>query len=309
MPRHAYDAISGLADIGRVLLAATTAGHHRAEPGLAAALEALVMVITTPQGSRPGWWLPASMHPQSVKPDPSGSAATGLAHGIAGPLAFLAAASASGRTVPGQDDAIRHASTWLLDWKAEKTWQWPASVSGTELDAGTARLTGRQDAWCYGTQGIGAALALACQALDDDALTLASRAALASLASRPVTAWDADGPTLCHGHAGVLQCAAGRHPGIAASAASIVSAVFDAARPFAIPHTDGGSAEDRPGFLTGAAGTALALARARRPAQPRRPRPVGLRAPALMKASCRPGEELVRRRARLVCSARWKPTS
>jgi hypothetical protein len=41
---------------------------------------------------------------------------------------------------------------------------------------------------------------------------------------------------------------------------SAVTAAFDATWPLAIPHTDGGAAEDRPGFLTGAAGTALALA-------------------------------------------------
>jgi hypothetical protein len=197
----------GLADlgvvVGRVLLAAT-AGHPGAEPGLIAALEALTTMITAPHGPRPGWWLPASMHPPSVKADPSGSAATGVAHGIAGPLAFLATASASGRTVPGQDDAIRHASTWLLGWKADGTWQWPTSVSGTELDAGTARVTGRQDAWCYGTPG---------------------------------------------------------------------------------PR------------------------RARPPAQPRRSRPLGLRAPAVMRACGHLGEEPARRRAGCVCSAGWRPTS
>lgn len=271
--RNAYDAINGLAGIGRVLLAADTAGHPGAEPGLVAALEALTAMVTTPQGSRPGWWLPASMHPPSVNAYPSGSAATGVAHGIAGPLAFLATASASGRKVLRQDEAIRHASTWLLDWKADGTWQWPTSVSGTELDAGTARLTGRQDAWCYGTPGIGAALTLAGRAVDDNALTKAGDAALASLASRPASAWDAVGPTLCHGHAGVLQCAAGRHPGTAASAASTVITAFDADRPFAFAHIDGNAVEDRPGFLTGAAGVALALtehARLPSPAVPAR---------------------------------------
>jgi lantibiotic biosynthesis protein len=259
-PQAAYDAINGLAGIGRVLLAADTAGHPAARPGLTAALEAITAMIATPHGSRPGWWLPASMHPPSVKADPSGSAATGVAHGIAGPLAFLAAATASGRTVPGQDEAIRHAAAWLLGWKAERAWQWPTSISGTELDTGTARLAGRQDAWCYGTPGISAALALAGRAVDDDALTRAGDAALASLAGRPASAWDADGPTLCHGHAGVLQCAAVRNPAIAASAAATVTTAFDATRPFAIPHTCGDAVEDRPGFLTGAAGTGLALA-------------------------------------------------
>lgn len=158
--------------------------------------------------------------------------------------------------------AIRHAAAWLLGWKADGTWQWPTSVSGTELDAGGPRLTGRQDAWCYGTPGISAALALAGQALDDEALTQAAHEALASLANRPATAWDSDGPTLCHGHAGVLQCASGRHPAVAASAAAFVTTALDATRPFAIAHTDGDFAEDRPGFLTGAAPAVMKKARA-----------------------------------------------
>jgi hypothetical protein len=230
-PRAAYDVINGLAGIGRVLLAAVTAGLPAAEPGLLAALETLTTMIETPLGTRPGWWLPAFMHPPAVKAGPSGSAVTGMAHGIAGPLTFLAAAQAGRRTVPGQDAAIRRASRWLLDWKAEGTSRWPASVSGTELDARPpGRVTGRQDAWCYGTPGIGAALALSGQALGDAAIAQAGAEAIASLASRPARAWDADGPTLCHGHAGVLQCAAGRHPAVASEAAGAITGAFDATR-------------------------------------------------------------------------------
>lgn len=255
-----YDVINGLAGIGRVLLSVVTAGQSNAEPGLIAALGALTTLIQTHHRSRPGWWVPASMQPSSVKADPSGSAATGMAHGIAGPLAFLAAARLCGLTVHGQDAAIRHTSQWVLRWKNEGTWQWPTSISGTELDAGEARLTGRQDAWCYGTPGISAALALAGRALDDNHLAVAADEAVASLAGRPSRTWDADGPTLCHGHAGVLQCAAGRHFEVASSAASAVLSAVDATCPFAIPHTDKHVTEDRPGFLTGAAGAALALA-------------------------------------------------
>ncbi|WP_344447252.1 lanthionine synthetase LanC family protein, partial [Acrocarpospora macrocephala] len=84
-----------------------------------------------------------------MKTDPSGSAATGMAHGVAGPLAFLSLACARGWAVPGQYDAIRHVSQWLLGWKAAGAWQWPTSVSGSELDVGSAHPSGRQDAWCY----------------------------------------------------------------------------------------------------------------------------------------------------------------
>ncbi|WP_417553902.1 lanthionine synthetase LanC family protein [Microbispora sp. NBC_01189] len=101
--------------------------------------------------------------------------------------------------------------------------------------AGFARPTGRQDAWCYGTPGISVALALASQALGDDAFAEVGDTALASLATRPACGRDADGPTLCHGHSGVLQCAAGRHAEVASKAAGAITTAFDASRPFAIP--------------------------------------------------------------------------
>jgi hypothetical protein len=258
--RADYDTINGLAGIGRVLLAAVTGHQPAGEPGLLAALQALTTMITTPHGSRPGWWLPAALHPSPELTDPSGSAVTGMAHGIAGPLAVLATASARGWTVPGQDDATRYASQWLLDWRADGTYRWPTSISGTELDAGAAQLSGRQDAWCYGTPGISAALAHAGRVLGDDTLTRLSDSALASLSSRSAHSCDTGGPTLCHGHAGVLQCAADRHPGLADAAANAVSAAVDLGRPFAIPNSDNGTLTNDPGFLTGAAGAALSLA-------------------------------------------------
>ena len=62
--------------IGRILLAAVTSGHDRCEPGLIAALDTLTAMIRTRDGSRPGWWLPASGgHRDRARhqPDPSPS--------------------------------------------------------------------------------------------------------------------------------------------------------------------------------------------------------------------------------------------
>ncbi len=91
-PWRVYDAISGLAGTGRVLLAALAVGCDIAEPGLLAALETLTTTIRLRHGSRPGWWLPAREHPPGVTVPPSGAATTGMAHGIGGPLALSPAA-------------------------------------------------------------------------------------------------------------------------------------------------------------------------------------------------------------------------
>ncbi|ADP78957.1 lanthionine synthetase C family protein [Pseudofrankia inefficax] len=260
-PWHIYDVITGLAGAGRVLLAAHQSGHAAAEPGLLAALTTLARLINQPAGSRPGWWLPADRHPAAVNAHPSGAATTGMAHGIAGPLALLAIGHQAGCTVPGQRDAITQAAAWLLRWRDERTGTWPPHITGDELDAGRADPpVGRADAWCYGIPGISRALTLAGQAGQESTTQDATRDALRALADRPGR-WDVDGPTLCHGHAGVLRTAhAMHHPVLARQAATAVADAFDPTHRFCFAHVAGSTATDRPGFLTGAAGTALALA-------------------------------------------------
>ena len=253
-PWHVYDAITGLAGIGRVLLAAVRAGHD-AEPGLLAALTTLTAIARARYGTRPGWWVPAAAAGSSAQISPSGAAATGMAHGIAGPLAVLSLASMAGYSVDGQPEAIREATSWLLRWRTAGPQDWPPHVTGTELDTGIAApVPGRRDAWCYGTPGIGRSLALAGQALGAAALTRAASDAVNALDARPSSAWDVDGPALCHGYAGVLQSTA------SGQAAESVTGLFSPRHRFGFQHLAGQSARDDPGFLTGAAGAALTLA-------------------------------------------------
>jgi hypothetical protein len=161
-----------------------------------------------------------------------------------------------------------------LHWREDQAWSWPPYVTGDELDQQTAiPASGRRDAWCYGTPGISRALSLAGHALDDTTFVEAAAASAASIADRPVHAWDASGPTLCHGYAGVLQCAttngARAASRAATAAADAIATAFDPEPPFAFPHHGNGVLQDRPGFLTGAAGVALTLAdHAQLPAPP-----------------------------------------
>ncbi|RNG28255.1 lanthionine synthetase LanC family protein [Streptomyces botrytidirepellens] len=108
-------------------------------------------------------------------------------------------------------------------------------------------MAGRTTAWCYGTPGIAAALASAGHALDHPALNRTATEAMNALAARPPENWDTEGAALCHGSAGILQSALHLScPTLADSAA----------------HTTltSTTTSDLPGFLTGQAGTALALA-------------------------------------------------
>ncbi|MEU9885337.1 lanthionine synthetase C family protein [Sphaerisporangium sp. NPDC051011] len=259
-PWQTYDLINGLSGIGRILLAAVHAGHVDAEPGLLAAGSSLTAMIETPVRGRPGWWRPDPHNPAALAdPHNRDAANTGLAHGIAGPLAFLAACRLTGWGCAAQADAIRTAAQWLLQWRAGDSW--PPQVTADDL-AGTSAgpsTRGRRDAWCYGAPGIGAALLAAGRALADPDLVEVARSAIDALAAR-TGEWDTEGPTVCHGSAGVLLCAdatgSNRTADIAADA---LTAQYDPQLPFFFQHHDHGRVSDEPGLLVGAAGISLAL--------------------------------------------------
>ncbi|MGH3935967.1 MAG: lanthionine synthetase LanC family protein, partial [Pseudonocardiaceae bacterium] len=73
--------------------------------------------------------------------------------------------------------------------------------------------------------------------------------------------WDTEGPTLCHGSAGVLLCADVTGSTTTADAAlKELTAQYDPRLPFFFQHRDHGQATNEPGLLVGAAGIALTLA-------------------------------------------------
>ncbi|MEU8269004.1 lanthionine synthetase C family protein [Sphaerisporangium sp. NPDC049002] len=257
-PWQTYDLINGLSGIGRVLLAAAQAGQGRAEPGMLAARDSLTAMINM-DGGRPGWWRPTPRSSAALAdPHNRDAANTGLAHGIAGPLAFLAACQLAGRGDDATADAMRAAARWLLAWRAEGSW--PPQITADDLagTASTPSTRGRRDAWCYGAPGIGAALIAAGEALQDPDLTQVGHSAIAALSTR---AWDTEGPTLCHGSAGVLLCAQTiGNTATARRADDALADQYDPALPFAFQHRDHGQATDEPGLLVGAAGIALTLA-------------------------------------------------
>ena len=258
-PWHVYDLINGLAGIGRVLLAGFVAGHTAAEPGLIAARDALTAMILTADEDRPGWWRPATQnaHAAADPHNPDG-ANTGLAHGIAGPIALLAACHNAGLGDDRSRDAIRNAAAWLVRWRDGDSW--PPQITWDNVAHGTPTTSdrGRRDAWCYGAPGIGRALICAGQALGDHELVQAGTRAHSALATRLAAQWDTEGPTVCHGHAGVLLCAGPDHPA-AVGAAHEVRSAFAAHHPFGFQHAQGSERRDQPGLLVGAAGAALAL--------------------------------------------------
>ncbi|MFF0250764.1 lanthionine synthetase LanC family protein [Streptosporangium sandarakinum] len=255
-----YDALTGLTGTARVLLAAAATGHHHAEPALAAATGFLTELLTTRHDGRPAWWIPHTGHlPGSTGIPASGAAHTGLAHGIAGPLALLAITELTGRSSPSQRQAISAAAQWLLAWRGQDG-TWPPMIDGDQLDGASAPPQhGRRHAWCYGTPGIAHALRLAATALADPALRRAADHATATMDAHPPAAWDTQGATFCHGHAGVLSALPSDHPG-RDHAARTITRQFAGHHRFGWQHQDQERTDDLPGLLTGSAGVALALA-------------------------------------------------
>ncbi|MFJ5921001.1 lanthionine synthetase C family protein [Kitasatospora sp. NPDC092948] len=265
---EAYDLISGLTGLGGHLLEL-----YESEESAAGALEQVLtalVALTRPLGPLPGWWVAQDVRTYGPAAPEQGHANLGLAHGVPGPLALLALAWRQGVRVPGQQEAVHTLAEWLLAQRREDPaggW-WPESVelpSETRADRPADRPP--RASWCYGSPGIARALHLAGAALDVPHWREAGISALRHALARPGSAPTDAG--LCHGWGGLLQTTwrlaqDSGDPQLAAEVPRLAERLLDLheeERPFgfAAPVRRGDWADDPAGFLTGAAGAALAL--------------------------------------------------
>ncbi|MFE4976088.1 lanthionine synthetase C family protein [Kitasatospora sp. NPDC056651] len=260
-----FDAIRGLAGVGAVLLRRDPDGEaiHR----VLGYLVRLTADVKHNGRALPGWW---TMDGPSGTPDerfPGGHANTGVAHGIAGPLAVLSLALRQGIEVDGQREAIRTILAWLEHWRDGHSW--PYWITPGHLDGdGDARapLAPQRPSWCYGTAGVARAQQLAALALDDSRLRRDAESFLAAALVDPKALAATTDLSACHGSAGLAhiahRAASDALPHNAARLRSAASLLLDTAHP---PRTDPDEQAHHlletagPGFLEGAAGTALAL--------------------------------------------------
>lgn len=273
---HDFDVISGLSGVGAYLLC------RRQEPGAAAALSAVVQALIYLSGEEDGvphWHTPVHLlwDEEMQRLYPHGDLNCGLAHGIPGPLAFLALASQAGVESPGLPESLARLADWLCRNRLDDSWgvNWPTATPLLERDgrleapraASTAEMTSRC-AWCYGSPGIARALWLAGEALDRDDHRELAVAAMEAVFRRPLGERRIDSPTFCHGVAGLLQIAlrfahdTGR-PVFWEQSRALVRQILGSYRPetllgFRNLETPD-SATDQPGLLDGAPGVALVL--------------------------------------------------
>ncbi|MFP8885358.1 MULTISPECIES: lanthionine synthetase C family protein [Streptomyces] len=269
-----YDVLGGTAGIGRYLLAryesaAEPEARQAAGDALAEVLESLVAVATADEVTRHGTRLPAWWITDGLEHGLAEHLNIGLAHGVCGPLALLSVARRAGFRVARQDEAIERIMALLSHWRTTDGAgpRWPHLVTLTCLKGGELPGRGR-DSWCYGAAGTARAVHLAGVALDRADWRADAHAAVrgALAAARDELVRDS---ALCHGWAGLLQIVlrmAHDSPDqdYRADADALAARVvdrFDAGAPFGYRyrHTLAPRDLDRPGFLEGAAGIALAL--------------------------------------------------
>ncbi|WP_231933494.1 lanthionine synthetase C family protein [Micromonospora coxensis] len=262
-----FDAIRGLTGIGAYLLRRPAGGEE-----LRAVLEYLVR-LTCPLHRDgevlPGWWTSSGPNGRADDRFPGGHGNTGMAHGIAGPLALLALAALQGIVVQGQLTAIATVCSWLDQWRSNTDAGpvWPYWVTRPQLRAGRRSTPSVQrPSWCYGTAGLARAQQLAALAIGDPARRVAAGDALARALIDPRQLDATTDPSLCHGYAGLAHIA---HR-VAVDAPAGTAARLDARIPHLLSLIDPAAVGPRrtataligaapgPGLLEGAAGVALA---------------------------------------------------
>ncbi|MCT2594494.1 lanthionine synthetase C family protein [Streptomyces sp. N2-109] len=263
------DVIRGLSGYGAYLL--------RRDPGSADMRTVLdyCVRLTEPITDRddvlPGWW---TVSGPSGLPDErfgDGHANTGLAHGIGGVLALLALAARQGPLVDGHHGAMRTILAWLDHWQEEvgHSPAWPYWITRAELREGRPTPSApRRPSWCYGTAGLARAQQLAALALGDTQRQIEAEKALVAALTDAAQLKATTDHGLCHGTAGLAHIAArmssDAHPSTAgqlrATAPALLSSMCPPGTgPAGIALTMLHDEEAGPGFLNGAAGTAMAL--------------------------------------------------
>lgn len=284
-----YDVIGGLSGTLRILLDSLeepAEASGAVESAVEATLRHLVRIsapIEVDGQVAPGWWVPPELEPvdQDRRQYPDGDFNLGLAHGVAGPLTVLSLALRRGREVPGQRDAIARFAGWLAGWvlRDEAGSYWPCRVSWAEQVAAERPAAAfSRSAWCYGAPGVAHALYQAGAALDVPQWQQLAINGLRDVLARNEAAWHLDGPTICHGYAGLLQVM--WRVGMASGDAQLLAGCHrltrsilgfaDHDRAFVFPHLVPDSPQgwrrasrhrrlDVAGILEGAAGVACAL--------------------------------------------------
>jgi lantibiotic modifying enzyme len=195
--REDYDLIGGLVGLG--VYALERLPRPAAMDCLAAVVDRLAETAETGAGEAAWFTRPELLGPWARSASPAGHYNLGVAHGVPGVLALLAAACRAGvreeRAAPLLEDGVR----WLL---ARQDRGGGLSCFAATTGPGIAPAPSRL-AWCYGDAGVAAALLAAARLAgradwEREALAIAHRAA-----ERPAAQAGVNDAGLCHGALGL----------------------------------------------------------------------------------------------------------
>lgn len=269
-----YDALYGVAGIGRYLLVGSTIDERLQKP-----LHAILKVLIDRSKFEDGFpaLYTAERDLTEMEKDLYNCRVVncGLAHGVPSVLALLAVALKEGYQIEGLAGAVEFWANWLQGVTVDDQWgvNWPTVVpmDGRELQPSRA-------AWCYGTPGLANALWLAGDALDDSQSRDAAIKGMEAVYRRPVSVQHILSPCFCHGTSGLLQvtlrfAARTGLPMFAQASEDLVRRiikVYDPANIYwgfcdVLPE---GQKTDLPTILNGASGVILPLLAAAFPAEP-----------------------------------------
>jgi lantibiotic modifying enzyme len=274
-----FDVISGAAGTLAVLLAMPQPSHN-VESAIRRLISALtVLCAPTDHAERQNWLVPSRITASAKEGRVEYN--VGLAHGVLGVAAVLSAAHKRGYETDGMIAAIDNVYSWFARQRIQGPVgvTWPHEVPAESGPSGGGMYDSRSTrcSWCYGTGGAARVLWQASGSLAVDMRKLALEAIESVIPYQPAEL-GLDGPSLCHGTAGMLMIylrfANELHCENFDSAITLFTsaliAACDAEFPFYVqdPRPDG-EYVDEPGFLTGAAGVGLALLAASTGLEPR----------------------------------------
>ena len=269
------DLIYGLAGYAVYLL------ERLPEPSARHGLELIAAVLEdraeVDEGGLRWWTPPEHLAPRRRELEPQGVYDLGLAHGVPGILAALAAMHRAGIAKPATARMLREGCAWLFAHRRERhrlgEYAYWLSLSGPPHDD-----HGRA-AWCYGELGPAYAFLRSAPITGDCHLAQATTAILEGLRERPIVQAGVVDASVCHGSAGVFmllqQAAMAGHAGALADTARWLDDVRARWRDgtgcggFSYAHRerafDPEELQPQRGLVVGATGIGLTLLAARSP--------------------------------------------
>lgn len=269
-----YDALYGVAGIGRYLLAGYSLDERLLKP-LEQILKALVDRSVLVDGFPNLYTAEESLTELEKENYNCRVVNCGLAHGVPSVLTLLALALQEGLEVKGLRGAVEFWSNWLQSATVKDQWgiNWPSVVPLDNRDLKPSRA-----AWCYGAPGVANSLWLAGEALDDSQAKSVAVEGMEAVYKRPVSVQGILSPCLCHGSSGLLEVTvrfANRTgmPVFADATTDLLSKIVAEYDPSAsywgfVDRLPEGHKTDLPTILNGAAGVILPMLAASCPVEP-----------------------------------------